>query len=70
MKFEYSPDVDILLIRLKRKRLSYGDKVENFILHYDKSGEVAEIEILEASKTASKILETVLHSKKVALSIA
>ncbi len=64
MKFEYNPDADVLLIRLKRKKRAYGGMVENFILHYDKKGEAVEIEILNAKSAASKMVQTILDGKK------
>jgi len=52
MQIKYSPDADILLLRL-RKGILYDsiDIAEGLIAHYSKDGNLLEIEILDASKT-------------------
>ncbi len=65
MKYKYDPEVDILLIKLSDEKPDFGEQKENIITHYNKNGKPVEIEILDASKTAVKILETILSSKRV-----
>jgi len=51
MQIEYSPDADVLLLRLK-EGIPYDsiDIAEGLIAHYSKDGKLLEIEILDASK--------------------
>jgi uncharacterized protein YuzE len=65
MKYKYKPEVDVLLIQLSDEKPDFGEQKENIITHYNKNGKPIEIEILDASKTAVKILETILSSKNV-----
>jgi len=64
MKYKYNPEADILLITLSDEKPDFGEQKENIITHYNKQGKPIEIEILDASKTAVKILETILTSKR------
>jgi len=64
MGYEYSPETDILLIRLSKWKADFGEQKENIITHYNKHGKPLEIEILDASKTAVKRVETIVQSKK------
>ena len=64
MKYEYDPETDILLIKLSKGKPDFGEQKENIIAHYNKRGKPMEIEILDASKTAVKIVETIVQSKR------
>ncbi len=64
MKYEYDPETDILLLKLSKGKPDFGERKENIITHYNKRGKPMEIEILDASKTAVKIVETIVQSKR------
>ena len=54
MQIRYSPDADVLLIKLKDGELSNSkDIAERIIVHYSSKNEPLEIEILDASKVVS-----------------
>lgn len=65
-KVKYSPDADALTITLNEKKLDYGEEVTpNIILHYSKEGELAEIEILNASQLLlKKMIKTLIKNAK------
>ena len=51
MQIKYSPDADVLLVRLRDGKLVDSvDIAEGLIAHYAEDGSVLEIEILDASK--------------------
>jgi uncharacterized protein YuzE len=51
MQIKYSPDADVLIIKLRdEKVVDSVDIVEGIIAHLDENGKVVEIEILDASK--------------------
>ena len=51
MQIKYSPDADVLAIRLRDGKLVDSiDAAEGIIAHLDESGKVIEVEILDASK--------------------
>ncbi len=64
MIYRYDPKTDILVLILGKGRLDFGEQKENIITHYDKNGKPLEIEILEASKTAMKMMSTIVSGKK------
>jgi uncharacterized protein YuzE len=64
MIYKYDPKTDILVLVLGRGKLNFGEQKENIITHYDKKGKPLEIEILEASKTALKMMSTIMSGKK------
>jgi uncharacterized protein YuzE len=64
MIYKYDPKTDILVLILGKGRLDFGEQKENIITHYDKKGKPLEIEILEASKTAMRIMSTIMSGKK------
>ncbi len=64
MIYKYDPKTDILVLILGKGRLDFGEQKENIITHYDKKGKPLEIEILEASKTAMKMVSTIMNGKK------
>jgi len=65
MKYKYDPETDVLVITLGVETPDFGEQRENIITHYTKDGLPIEIEILDASKTAVKILEAITRTKKV-----
>lgn len=65
MEYKYDPETDILLMKLSKEKPDFGEQRDNIITHYNKEGKPIEIEILDASKTAIKIVETILQSRKV-----
>jgi len=69
MIYRYDPKTDILVLVLGKGRLDFGEQKENIITHYDRKGKPLEIEILEASQTAMKIVSAIMGGKK-RLSIA
>jgi len=51
MQIKYSPDADVLLVKLREGKLVDSvDIGEGLIAHYAEDGSVLEIEILDASK--------------------
>jgi uncharacterized protein YuzE len=55
MKIAYSPDADILTIRLREGRPADSrDLAEGVIVHLSAKGQPLEIEILDASKVVQK----------------
>lgn len=51
MQIRYSPDADVLLLKLREgKPVDSVDVGEGLIAHYAEDGKVLEIEILDASK--------------------
>ncbi len=70
MKYDYDAETDILLIELGKGKPDFGEQSENIITHYNKKGLPIEIEILEASKTVAKVIETMFKEKKVQLAVS
>ena len=64
MLYSYDQETDILTIRLAEEKPDFGEQRENIITHYDKENKPVEIEILDASKTVLKILETIVKRKE------
>jgi len=64
MCYGYDQETDILTIRLAEQKPDFGEQRENIITHYDKQNKPVEIEILDASETVLKILETILKRKE------
>ena len=64
MDYDYDPKTDILLMKLSKEKPDFGEQRENIIRHYNKKGKPVEIEILDASKTAIRMVETIVKSKK------
>ena len=67
MEYKYDPKTDVLLIKLSREKPDFGEQKENIITHYNKHGKPIEIEILDASKTTMRIVETVFKGKKLSI---
>ena len=64
MKYEYSPDADVLVIRLRKGKLDHGEQHENVITHFSKDGKIVEIEILDASKEAAHMIHAIMKAKQ------
>ncbi|MBI2583267.1 MAG: DUF2283 domain-containing protein [Candidatus Aenigmarchaeota archaeon] len=67
MEYKYDPETDILMIILSKEKPDFGEQKENIITHYNKDGKPIEIEILDASRTAVKLVETILEGRKAAV---
>ena len=67
MEYRYDPETDILMIILSKEKPDFGEQNENIITHYNKDGKPIEIEILDASRTAVKLVETILEGRKAAV---
>lgn len=65
-KYKYYLDSDLLRIRLygKNKKGMYGDHVGNFIFLKDNSGDVIEIEVLNAKKVIKELAKRVLKKRR------
>jgi len=51
LQIRYSPDADVLIIKLREgKPMDSRDVAEGIIAHYSKDKKILEIEILDASK--------------------
>lgn len=64
MKCEYDARADVLLLKLRREKPDFGEQEGNVITHYSKSFKPVEIEILDASKTAVKVMRKILAAHK------
>jgi len=64
MRHKYDPKTDILTLVLSRGKPDFGEQKGNVITHYSKSGKAVEIEVLDASKTALEIVNSMVGSKK------
>ncbi len=63
MKYEYDAEVDILMIYLSKDKPDHGEMNGGIITHYNKRGKAVQLEILDASKTALNMIQTILRSK-------
>lgn len=70
MKYTYDAKTDILMIELGKGKPDFGEQNENIITHYNKKGLPIEIEILDASKTVAKLIETMFKKKGIAMAIS
>jgi len=57
MKFKYDKETDILVISLSSRKPDFAEQQENIIIHYNKKSKPVEIEILNASKSAGRLLK-------------
>ena len=62
MKITYDRQSDILIIHLAGKRPDFAEQQDNFITHYAKNGVPVEIEVLDAKRTAKKMLAVIESS--------
>ena len=64
MEYKYDSETDILIITLSDEKPDFAEQQENIITHYNRDGKPIEIEILDASQTASKITDAVFGGRK------
>lgn len=64
MKYKYDPETDILLIQMGNEKPDFGEQRGNIITHYSRKGNPIEIEIMDASRTAVKMLEAIMQGRK------
>ncbi len=64
MEYKYDSETDILIITLSGEKPDFAEQQENIITHYNSYGKPIEIEILDASQTASKIIDVVFGGRK------
>ena len=64
MKYEYDAESDTLMLKLRNEKPDFGEQQGNIITHYNKNYKPVEIEILDASSTAAKIMKAVLQGQK------
>ena len=64
MKYKYDSKTDILIIELSKGKADFGKQKGNIITHFDKKGVPIELEILDASKEISELIEVVLSKRK------
>tara|TARA_Y100000310_G_C20395551_1_gene674925 strand:+ start:135 stop:335 length:201 start_codon:yes stop_codon:yes gene_type:complete len=63
MKYKYDEQTDTLIIELSREAPDHGEQSDNVIYHYNNQGKPVEIEFLNASITAMKIVDAVKKEK-------
>ena len=64
-RYVYSSDADVLVVRLRDGVLDHGEELApGIIAHYNKSGELLEIEILDASEIAIEIIKKLTKYSK------
>jgi len=62
-KVKYSPDADALVITLRDEKPDYGEEAaSDVILHYGRSGELVEIEILGALQLFTEIVKALVDT--------
>jgi len=63
-KVRYDPEADALLLVLREKGvLDHAEEVGDIIIHYDKSGRILLIEILNASKIIPRLVEALARKE-------
>lgn len=65
MKFKYSPDVDILMVRLGDGKFDYAEENEGVIVHYNKDGVPTLLEIIDAKEFVLNSLASIIQNKEV-----
>ena len=55
-KIRYSPDADILMVRLGEGALDYAEEREGIIVHFSKDGSPVLLEILDATEFVEQAL--------------
>jgi len=64
-KIKYDSEADVVLIFEEEGRLDYADEAGDMIIHYAKDGKIIMIEILNASRFISKLVETLAKKEAV-----
>ena len=69
MEFRYSPDVDILLVKLGDGKFDYAEEMDGVIVHYDQDGVPGLVEIRDAKEFVLGSLASIMqHHKEGAVS--
>lgn len=63
MKIKYDRESDVLIIHLSGQHPDFAEQQDNFITHYSKKGVPVEIEVLDARRTAKKMLAVIESSQ-------
>ncbi len=56
----YNPEADVLMIRIAKGQVAYGEQHGDVIAHYSKDGKIVELEVLGARRNAVQLLEAIL----------
>jgi len=65
-KIKYDPDADVVLLIFEDKgSIDYADEAGDMIIHYGKDGKIIMIEILNASRVISKLVETLAKKEAI-----
>ncbi len=67
MKYKYDKQTDILSIMFSDDKLDYAEQQDDVITHYNKSGKLVEIEILDAHKSTFKMFQNIFANKTSAM---
>ena len=65
MKFKYSPEVDILLIKLGDGKFDYAEENEGVIVHYNKEEVPVLLEIMDAKRFVLNSLASIFSDQEV-----
>lgn len=68
-KITYSPDADILLIKLSDKKLDHAEEAGQFIIHLSEDGEPVQLEILDAQEFFVDSLAAIVGEAKTRASL-
>ena len=61
MEFRYSPDVDILLVKLGDGKFDYAEEKDGVIVHYDQDGVPGLVEIRDAKEFVLGSLASIMQ---------
>ena len=64
MEFRYSPDVDILLVKLGDGKFDYAEEKDGVIVHYDQDGVPSLLEIRDAKEFVLGSLASIMQNNK------
>ena len=64
MEFRYSPDVDILLVKLGDGKFDYAEEKDGVIVHYDKDGVPGLVEIRDAKEFVLGSFASIMQNNK------
>ena len=65
MNFSYSPEVNILLVKLGDGKFDYAEENEGVIVHYNKDGVPVLLEIMDAKEFVLSSLASIMQNKEV-----
>lgn len=63
--FSYDEENDDLFVYLEGKKSAGATELGNFVLDFDNKGNLVAMQIVDASKTLSKILSKMIHLTKI-----